>query len=90
MAAAICVPTPGKRVIIAGAAGPAGRETTVLLQGNRADVAIWGSAISLMDITLSDALAPGEQVRLMRLTSLVCNLSQAYQRLALCTARLRS
>lgn len=50
MTAALC--TGRKRVTIVGA----GRGKTILLQGNRAEVAIWGSAISLRDLTLSDAL----------------------------------
>ena len=50
MTAAIC--TGPKRVTIVGA----GRDQTVILLGIRAEVAIWGSAISLRDLTLSDEL----------------------------------
>eukprot|EP01043_Picozoa_sp_COSAG02_P011962 COSAG02_NODE_451_length_22060_cov_6.853513_5_plen_960_part_00 len=50
MTAALC--TGRKHVTIVGA----GQSKTVILQGNRAEVAIWGSAISLRNLTLSDAL----------------------------------
>ena len=52
---ALCAPF--KRVSIVGA----GMNSTVLLMGAKCEVAIWGSPISLSDLTLSDRLPPGEQ-----------------------------
>ena len=51
---AICAPF--KRVSIVGA----GMNSTVLLMGPTCEVAIWGSPISLSDLTLSDRLPLGE------------------------------
>lgn len=54
--AALCLPW-GLRVTLAGA----GQNATILKQGPKVQAAVWGSSLSLRDLTLTDELQPGQK-----------------------------
>lgn len=54
--AALCLPW-GLRATLAGA----GQNATIIKQGAKVQAAVWGSSLSLRDLTLTDELLPGHQ-----------------------------